>query len=516
VPANRDKELREALHLAGFGVWRLDLVTRRIEWDEQMRALFGLPTGTAINPEKLFELIHPEDRGRVRSILTAPLAERPRLLDHRIILPNGGVRWLSATISFMNDDRGEPTILTGIAWDTTERHEMLESLRATESYRRQAHRIAHLTTWSWEPGASLPWTREIRELYGVPPDSDLSAEEHDRLIHPDDRERVLQEFMDSMRSNVKEARQQYRVIQPGGDVRHFRSSRHLERDARGRVCRVTGVLQDITDHVRAAEERARLESELHQAQRLDALGTLAGGIAHDFNNILLAIGGNAQLALADCPVESPMRTSLLEIEKARARASDLVRRMLTFSRPASPDPREIDLAPVVSEALKLLRAAVPATIELRAQLRTPIPRVIADAGQMYQVVMNLVTNAAQAIGERGGVVDVVLEETALCEAPQALSLQAPGPYLRLTVSDDGPGMDENTKAHMFEPFFTTKGPGRGTGLGLAIVHGIVKGHGGAVAVTSAPGEGSRIDVYLPVSHAGAAVEPSSEQASSLA
>jgi CheY-like chemotaxis protein/two-component sensor histidine kinase len=226
---------------------------------------------------------------------------------------------------------------------------------------------------------------------------------------------------------------------------------------------------------------------------------LSGGIAHDFNNILQAINGNARLALADLPANHPVQESLKEIEKAGARAADLVRRILTFTRPSEQKREVQQLQPVVEEAIKLVRATLPANVQIRTNFAAGLPPAEVDATQLHQVIVNLATNGAHAIGDRQGIVELRLE---LCDLTandaERVPGLVPGRYIQLYVGDNGCGMDRATQARIFDPFFTTKPVGQGTGLGLSVVHGIVKSHDGAVTVYSEVGKGTVFHLYFPV------------------
>jgi PAS domain S-box-containing protein len=252
------------------------------------------------------------------------------------------------------------------------------------------------------------------------------------------------------------------------------------------------IVHDISERKQAA--RAKLRSE-----KMEALGTIAGGIAHDFNNILAAINGNAKLALADLPAGHPSRESLEEIAKAGNRAADLVRRILSFSRPVEQKREAQQLAPIVEEALKLVRATLPSLIEIHTDFVPDLPPVKVDSTQIHQVVLNLVTNAAYAIGNKSGRIDVRLD--AVYMHPEDFSGPSKlreGRYVRLYLGDDGCGMDSATLERIFDPFFSTKPVGQGTGLGLSVVHGIVTSHQGAIAVYSTPGKGASFHLYFPV------------------
>ena len=258
---------------------------------------------------------------------------------------------------------------------------------------------------------------------------------------------------------------------------------------------ISGTVVDIS-------ERKKLERQLQVSQRLEAVGQLAAGIAHDFNNILTAISGNTKLALADLPPDHPVQQNLTEIQKASSRATKLVRQILTFSRQQESKREVIKLAPVIEEVLELLRASLPAKIEIRTHFSPDVPAVSADTTQMHQILMNLATNAADAMQD-GGVLDVRLETVVVSAdlARTCAELQE-GPYVRLSIADAGCGMTPATMEHIFEPFFTTKPQGQGTGLGLSVVHGIMKNHGGAITVYSEPGKGTVFHLYLPAAQRG--------------
>ncbi|MFL6619109.1 MAG: ATP-binding protein [Povalibacter sp.] len=272
-------------------------------------------------------------------------------------------------------------------------------------------------------------------------------------------------------------------------------------DGKRRCINYVGTIHDITARIVGERERIQLQSKLHQAQRMQALGTLAGGIAHDFNNILAAIGGNTDLLLDDVPQDSPMRRPLLEIQKASRRANDLVRQILTFSRSAAPAYEVFDPRVVAQEALELLRATLRPNLQLRPRFADNTPFIKADSTQFHQILINLITNAAHACGE-GGEIEVNLDCATEDDIARDTGTLVPaGTYLRLRVKDHGCGMDPATLKRVFEPFFTTRAPGEGTGLGLSVVHGIVESHHGAIHIDSAPALGTSVNVFLPASQA---------------
>ena len=258
-------------------------------------------------------------------------------------------------------------------------------------------------------------------------------------------------------------------------------------------------LRDVTEARRDEEMKRQLEARVRQVQKMEAIGTLAGGIAHDFNNILTGILMNVDLAKEDLTPEHPARESLDEIAQASRRAADLVGQILTFSRQREQERGPLHLDAVVAEALKLLRASLPSSIEIHSHLARDRAMILADPSRIHQIVMNLGTNAAHAMQQQGGVLDVALE-TVVVDADEARRRPdlREGRYVRLTISDTGHGMDRATIDRIFEPFFTTKAPGEGTGLGLSVVHGVVRSHDGVIGVTSELGRGTTFQIHFPV------------------
>ena len=271
-------------------------------------------------------------------------------------------------------------------------------------------------------------------------------------------------------------------------MRHLYRENELILDEAGHALFVAGTIQDVTES-RVAQMREReLERQLMHSQKLEALGTLAGGVAHDLNNTLVPILALSKLTLDELTESSPARSDIEIIIRASERARDLVKQILAFSRRQDFAREEVDFAAVTREALQMLRASLPATIQLDEQIEA-VPPLFGDAGELHQVVVNLVTNASQAIGGDMGKMTVRLNAS-----PQHGKAE---PVICLSIADTGCGIDEATIDRIFEPFFTTKGVGDGTGLGLSVVHGIVTRHRGRIAVRSKPGEGSEFTLSLP-------------------
>ncbi len=259
-----------------------------------------------------------------------------------------------------------------------------------------------------------------------------------------------------------------------------------------------GIIRDISERKLAAAEHERMEAQLRQAQKMEAIGTLAGGVAHDFNNILAAIIGYTELALHEVESTSKLHRQLNKVLQAGFRAKDLVNQILTFSRKREQERKHVQIAPILKETLKFLRASLPTTVDIRQEILDPLAMIHADPIQIHQVVMNLCTNAAYAMRENGGILEVTLSRLTVGTGSEggAPDLK-PGPYIRLTVRDTGHGMTPEIMERVFDPFFTTKGKGEGTGLGLSVVYGIIKSLDGGIKASSKPGEGTTFEIYLP-------------------
>ncbi len=257
--------------------------------------------------------------------------------------------------------------------------------------------------------------------------------------------------------------------------------------------------REIEERKKAEEEKYRLYEQLQQAQKMEAIGTLAGGIAHDFNNILSAIIGFSELAINEAPRGTKLRENMEQVLKAGHRAKDLVKQILAFSRKGAQEEKPVSVIPIVKEVLKLLQASLPATIEIRQSYGTDLGAVMADPTQLHQVLMNLCTNAAHAMREKGGVLEVKLTRIDLNSESAAIhTVVKPGLHVKLTVSDTGHGMSRKVLKRVFEPYFTTKERGEGTGMGLAVVRGIVESHGGTITAKSELGKGTAFDVLIPI------------------
>jgi PAS domain S-box-containing protein len=410
-----------------------------------------------------------------------------------------GGRWFDVVADPILDPQGRVTGAVHILSDITETKKADQALKE-----REAH-LSTLIDSSMDAILTLDTRRVITEVnQAFVNQFGYSREEARGLsmaaFHPDDRS--FNEFGQKVYPRIRAEghwQGEWRYRRRDGTLVPMDTVVSALYQADGSVSGYVSVMRDITERLKAEEQKRALERQLRQAQKLEAIGTLAGGIAHDFNNILGAVIGFTELARMELPEGSPARNDLDQVLKAGLRAKDLVRQILTFSRKGTETLAPIDVVPIVKEALKMLRASLPTTVEIKKRLVLAKGAVKSEPTQIHQILMNLCTNAAQAMGEQGGVLEITLAETVL--NPEDLpphELPASGPFLELAVRDSGPGIAKEVLEHIFEPYFTTKEKGLGSGLGLSVVHGIVQRHGGWIRVESEPGAGSCFRVFLPL------------------
>lgn len=321
------------------------------------------------------------------------------------------------------------------------------------------------------------------------------------LIHPDDAATVRRTIADHLNGSLFQYSLEYRLRSRSGDWKWVQDrGKVVEWDDLGRPLRMTGTTTDITDRKWAEEEKRQLESQLNHSQKMEAIGQLAGGVAHEFNNIMTAIIGYGHLMVMKTEEHSPLRHFAAQILTAAERASGLTKSLLTFSRKQISHPHHVNVNDTIEKMGKLLSRIIREDIEFSTELAADCPVILADDGQVEQVLMNLVTNARDAMPS-GGSLTIC---TGIAEIDQhfieSCGFGSVGTYACISVIDSGIGMDERIRKKVFEPFFTTKEPGKGTGLGLAIVYGIIKQHNGYITVSSTPGQGTTVVIYFPLAN----------------
>jgi PAS domain S-box-containing protein len=386
------------------------------------------------------------------------------------------------------------------------------ALRESEERYALAMEGANEGHWDWDVRADrLFLSPRMKVLGGLDPETEITTRQQWLALiqmHPDDRPRFEQRMREHFEGRSQRFECEYRIRQADGDWHWLLARGRCLFDADGKPARFVGSAIDVHAHKQSQIDKERLESQLRQSQKLEAIGTLAGGIAHDFNNILGAIMGYGELAAQHTAGDSDLKRYLDNVMHATERAKKLVERILGFSRSGLGNRVRFQAQSVVAETLELLEASLPAGIALQIRLQAGDAAVTGDPTDLHQVTMNLCTNAIQAM-EHGGVLAVTLERAELAMA-RVLSRGSlpPGSYVRLSVRDSGSGIPPAILERIFDPFFTTKGVGQGTGLGLSLVHGIVTDLGGAIDVVSDPGAGTQFDIWLPA--AGEMTAPTTE------
>jgi PAS domain S-box-containing protein len=405
--------------------------------------------------------------------------------EWQIVTKNGVKRIMEYYASVIRDPEGQPTGFRGIGRDITERK------AAEEQYRIVSNNLQG-GVYIVLDGKICFVNPYLLKLTGYSEEELIGISVLD-FVHPDDRGTAKDRGIKMLKGG-QASPFQLRVIDKNGDIKWVMvtvsSITYQGKQA------VLGNFMDITGRKKAEAEKDRLEAMLLQSQKMEAIGTLAGGIAHDFNNILAAMRGYTDLAklkTKDMKIARDLDHALQACDRAR----DLVQQILTFSRQTEQEKKPIMLLPLIKEVSKLMRASLPAMIEIKHNLKVKSDLIMADATQMHQLMMNLCMNAGQAMKSKGGLLEISLEETTIDYKDSRYHILEPGRYLRLTVRDTGHGIEESHLKRIFDPYFTTKRIGEGTGLGLSVVDGIVKSHGGAIEVSSKVGEGSAFHVYLP-------------------
>ena len=429
------------------------------------------------------DLVHPEDLTRARATIQACVSspgQAPHVLEARVRRKDESWRDLEMVLTNHLADAAVHAIIVNYR-DVTERKLAEETLRRSQEWLERAQAVAHVGSWvsGVDARAKLEWSAETLRIFGLDESAfDGRAETFFGIVHPEDLAAV-QEASRAAIAGEAPYSIDHRIQRADGSVRWVHEDADVLRDEQGRATSLIGTVQDITD-------RRRLEEQLVQSQKMEAIGRLAGGIAHDFNNLLTAIFGYADLLARGVKEMPRLLRNVQEILHAAERAAGLTRQLLAFSRKQVLQPRVLSLNAAVAGMETMLRRLIGEDVQLFTALDPGLGQARADPGQLEQVILNLAVNARDAMPQGGQ----LIVETANVDLEDDR-------YVMLAVSDTGVGMDADVRRHLFEPFFTTKGPGKGTGLGLATVYGIVAQSGGSIRVQSEPGHGTTFKVFLP-------------------
>lgn len=457
--------------------------------------LFGATRPEQVLGRSLLDFIHPDDvpvvKARMQRVRSGGRAERIEQTFRRLDGQTVEIEATAISVAYQNS----PARLSVIR-DVTERNRAQMALRKHEelldlvinSVPMAIGYIDKTLHYQFVNRAFSNWFELSRTI---------TQDKHMMEIIGTQAYCKLQPFIEQALTGQVASFEMLVPYQHGGE-RYVNTTYVPHRSQQGDALGYVAVVEDITQRKRAEAERRQLAEQLQQSQKMQAIGTLAGGIAHDFNNILTAILGYTELSLFDLPEDSTTRCNLQEILTASTRAKDLVNQILMFSRQG--ERRHEPMRPhlVVHEVLSLLRASLPATIDIRQHIQDDAGLILADATQLHRVLMNVCANAEHAMRKNGGVLEIRVEAMTVTQWFASLHPPLhPGPHVRLSIHDTGSGIAPDTVERIYEPFFTTKQVGEGTGMGLSVVHGIIADHQGVVTVQSTPGQGTTFDIYLP-------------------
>jgi two-component system, cell cycle sensor histidine kinase and response regulator CckA len=492
----RDSEARLALaqDAAQIGVWDSDLKTNVITIRGHFARLHGLsPDRTTITRQEWSSLIHPDDRERVDA-LRRQARERTHTFDaeFRVLWPEGSTHWVHAKGTVSIDDFGQPSRTTGVVWDITERKQAEAKLGESEERFRRVFEEGPLgIALVARDQRFLKVNNALCQMLGYP-EEELLQKTFADITHPDDLRADLELVERLFRGELPLYRMQKRYVKKTGEIIWINLTASLLRDRASNSLQRLTMIEDVTE-IKRSQEAAIL------SQKLESVGTLASGIAHDFNNLLGAVLAQAELAQAELAEGSSPEAELKTIRDAALRGSEIVRELMIYAGKGSRGLELVDVSEAVEQMLELVKISISKRATFKIDLAHNLPSIRATAGQISQLVMNLATNASEALGDRDGVIRITTRRVMAGHGSQEMRSMAKGEYVQVEVSDTGCGISPETQARIFDPFFSTKAGGRG--LGLAVVHGIVKDLGGAINLVSEPGHGTTFQISLPCAEA---------------
>ncbi len=494
------QRLELAQEAGGIGIWDLDTATGEAHCSSGYGPLYGLPPGElAPTPERWLEMVYPEDRNRIREEVNRSVQRTDCFtLEFRVVWPDGSIHWLYGKGQVLRDSQGKPVRMVGVNMDISERKHAEAAVRESEERFRNVADTAPVMIWvsgtdklcTFLNAAWLAFTgRTMEQELG---------NGWSQGVHSDDLDRCIATYSSSFDAR-RAFQMEYRVRRADGEYRWVLDNAVPRFEPGGAFAGYIGSCIDITDLKRTQEETLA-------RQKLEDVGVLASGIAHDFNNLLGSVLAETELVEADLAAGLSPHEEIARIKTVAIRGAEIVRELMIYAGQDQAGIFEsVDLSRLTAEMLELLKVSISKHAVLKSNLDKNLPPVWGNAPQIRQVLMNLVINASEAIGEKGGIIEIT---TSLVTGGAGSA----GDYVRLEVSDNGCGMTHEAKAKIFDPFFTTKFVGRG--LGLAVVHAIVRAHGGAIEIQSAPGQGATFRVSLPCDSAAQnAIRPSTAERS---
>ncbi len=464
-----------------------------VQWNLEAESKTGVTADEAVG--QALTAVFPQIGEGVGDINKA-IMDRKTLKNEKILQEQSGDnRYADITIY--------PLIVNGVDGavirvdDVTERKKAEEALRDSEEKYRNILESIEEGYFEIDLSGNLKFFNDaILKISGYSKE-ELMGMNNQMFTTPETSKKMVQVFTQVYESGDPSRLINCEIIVKNNEMRNVELSASIIYDNKNDPIGFRGIVRDISERIREKKEKESLEKQFQQAQKMEAIGTLAGGIAHDFNNILSAIFGYTELTIGMQEKDSQSAKNLQKIFQASSRARDLIKQILTFSRQSELEPKPVKVKLIVEETLKLLRASLPSTIKITPVIQSET-MIIADPTQIHQVIMNLCTNAGHAMRENGGVLKVILDDVNLDDefTKQHSNLQ-PGKYIQLSVHDTGHGIKSEIVERSFDPFFTTKERGEGTGMGLSVVHGIVRNYGGAITIESDYNRGATFHVYIP-------------------
>lgn len=509
----RDR-LAHAQHVARIGSWELDLASGEVWFSDEIYSICGLDRGTRVrNLEGAMDLVHPEDRESVRDGIARATAERtPWAMRHRVLRPDGLVRIVQQRGEISYGSKGEPLRMLGTCQDITDRVHMENRLNAAHrdaalvrDRLNEAQRVARIGNWEWDiASGSLWWSDEVYRIFGYRPGMiQPSYETFLSWIPDEDRVRVEAAVAEALQDRERSYTVRHRIVLPDGREGMVEERGRTFYDDDGTAVRMIGTCQDIT-------EQMILENQLHQAQKMEAVGQLTAGIAHDFNNLLGIALANIELLEERLPASDPARTLLEPALSSIRRGAHLTGRLMAFSRQQDLAMQAVALSRLIPETEVLLARSCGKAVRLETVLDPGLPAIWTDPVQLETALLNLANNARDAMEGRGSLILMARD----CGTPRLPRAREPGTahplpgfpaelrgsesgFVCISMIDSGPGMSAEVLRRVLDPFFTTKPPGQGTGLGLSMVYGFIRQSGGAMTLESAPGKGTGVHLFLP-------------------
>ena len=496
--AMSEMRLAEAQRVARMGSWEWDVEADVVHGSDELYAVFGVERSAELTRDRYLDCVHPDDREAVMSAGSdARRTGEPYEIEYRVVMDDGAARWIHER-GQLPVRRGGRSLLRGTVQDITNRRVAEEKLREAEARYRTLIEQLPLVTYIRPVDMSLPniyASPQVEAMLGHGAEEwqtnpNLLAE----IVHPDDRDRVIRDAS-VVRLTGEPYRDEYRYVTPDGRVVWVQDETHVVVDEKGESL-VQGFLLDITERKRAEAESDRLREELHRAQKLEAIGRLAGGVAHDFNNMLTAIRGYSELLLNELQPGTQPYHEAQQIRRAAEQAASLPQQLLAFARKQTLESKLVDLSELVSASAPLVRHLVGEKSQVRVTSASGPAFAYIDPDRVEQMLVNLALNARDAL-PRGGTVTMTTDTREISGETTVEGDTVGGSFIVISVTDDGTGMDAETRARAFEPFFTTKPQGRGSGLGLASVHGTILQSGGFATIDSEPGKGTSVRLHFP-------------------